>query len=1469
MVWREDQTQTYKRHPWPLKIIDRVFLLVFLFGGLLLTWYEGQRILLCVVAQKPIPYDTFKVSNTIESKASKSTMNVELSCLDGEFMERLLEAKSVDLMGDDYVRTDCIVPKSKYLTIVASGSESVKLTTECAKGCLGLEGKKGNVRYQLNCNTGQYEVLGVDDLFQCNFADLKKEIHCFDARNMKGASIIVATGTDKQYLFLSSQLVKDGYPNLISLEVTMNLDSGQAVEKDDVNRYRYNIQIQILPYLFEKRCEMKPQSGFQTVTLYKLYCKDLSLFSQKAYFFYSLSYKGLVPYIKQDEKLGESLEASFTLPAQPNYQVDVHLYVYSVSNGKTCMEILSTFRYTVKPPITFRELSDQIDRAMLIEDVKIAKESLLYLTSEVNKHSTDFNKAYSFYTENEKEEGLKNFIALRQKLLRAVYRLQVDKAQKLSDLSTLMDEITKKKREFNSPSKLICSEIYSNFAIQLKEGAAAGMPRDAVHRDARYLVSSISHMLSSYEVEPRFKMTAEEKKKSIRVSIKSVDNFLSAINLVSAGIWLGNPSRAQVVIRSPNSVLNVIMTSMLKSGVCDGPYSSSLYAGNTDISVVFKCQPENNTSKGGAAVLSAFLIYENPYALAESIRPNYPVLSIRGYTKNPKLVDVGPKYFRASGPKVWVDLQWKKFILKFDFRREGNFLYPHYSRNFSIPMITLKSSQSSNHHIFINLDEGPFPLDVVVHLTRKLSHKQFVLGNFQRLSESRVSHVDHVNYTVLVPVGSVKEKVYFVMVKPFRYYAIADVKVQIPMNKMNDNKSHRGLEGPVENIEIPMHFGFMSKLCLNWNDNHNVWSEKNCKLSNSSVEFNQAVECTCEKSNVLSARFFVPPNVVHPIDDAYRFAEVFTNPIMLLVVLLAWVIYIGLLHLTKRLDWRDRESASLTVLSNDLTGYIYLVCVKTKWWLGSGTTARVYLVLMGARGHSSIVYLRDSHKQCFQSGDANWFLLTTENGIGDIEQILIWHDNSGSSPDWNLDYVTIQDLQTKDLWLFVLSDWMSPNRGLCLTHAFLKPSDTIQQNSHRWKIFRLEVLNCFQRTHQWFSYIFTPPSSFTRAQRLTCTFALLLALMLGNIMFYGVPTDDPEKEVTIGSMKMSVTPLIIGLQTSLVIIPVGLVLTQLFIQVKPRFHDFFIVHKKETKLKPEIKEEEEREMMAADQKRKRNTENKSGSYSFSLHVRPSLSPNVYNILQSLIGDESSGSGPSGANAKVKPKKGTTAGADDKQQDSRAELKKDMEKEQETGSVYLERSANAVAPLPKTDAPDDHVKDSQKDKTDEKQSSASLNQDKGDTEDSNTKKESKKFSNPLTSHGFLPWWFVYISWTITLTFCLISTYFIMLYGLTYGYEMSIAWTVAFFTSLVQSIFLEQPFEILLKTAVIVLVRKKPNIEVFYISMVDIKDKNFMKRIHDICHYEGNYSFVIHLPLLATEKKTDNGPELGPEKNFATA
>lgn len=57
----------------------------------------------------------------------------------------------------------------------------------------------------------------------------------------------------------------------------------------------------------------------------------------------------------------------------------------------------------------------------------------------------------------------------------------------------------------------------------------------------------------------------------------------------------------------------------------------------------------------------------------------------------------------------------------------------------------------------------------------------------------------------------------------------------------------------------------------------------------------------------------------------------------------------------------------------------------------------------------------------------------------------------------------------------------------------------------------------FQDGHIWFSVINRPPrSTFTRVQRVSCCFSLLLCTMLTSIMFWGIPTDPSEQTMDLG-----------------------------------------------------------------------------------------------------------------------------------------------------------------------------------------------------------------------------------------------------------------------------------------------------------------------------------------------------------------
>ena len=73
---------------------------------------------------------------------------------------------------------------------------------------------------------------------------------------------------------------------------------------------------------------------------------------------------------------------------------------------------------------------------------------------------------------------------------------------------------------------------------------------------------------------------------------------------------------------------------------------------------------------------------------------------------------------------------------------------------------------------------------------------------------------------------------------------------------------------------------------------------------------------------------------------------------------------------------------------------------------------------------------------------------------------------------------------------------------------------------------------------------------------------------------------------------------------------------------------------------------------------------------------------------------------------------------------------------------------------------------------------------------------------------LPWWTVYIAWTLVISVSLVSSYFVMLYGLKYGYQKSVDWLVSFFTAFFQSALVTQPLKVIAISLVFTMILKRP-------------------------------------------------------------
>lgn len=78
------------------------------------------------------------------------------------------------------------------------------------------------------------------------------------------------------------------------------------------------------------------------------------------------------------------------------------------------------------------------------------------------------------------------------------------------------------------------------------------------------------------------------------------------------------------------------------------------------------------------------------------------------------------------------------------------------------------------------------------------------------------------------------------------------------------------------------------------------------------------------------------------------------------------------------------------------------MCVVTGWRMKAGTTSNISCYIKGDKRQSSRHCLSKSSsgQVLFQTGAEDWFLMTSSFDLGVLENVVIWHDNSGSSPSW-------------------------------------------------------------------------------------------------------------------------------------------------------------------------------------------------------------------------------------------------------------------------------------------------------------------------------------------------------------------------------------------------------------------------------------------------------------------------------------
>ncbi|NWV65762.1 PK1L2 protein, partial [Malurus elegans] len=607
--------------------------------------------------------------------------------------------------------------------------------------------------------------------------------------------------------------------------------------------------------------------------------------------------------------------------------------------------------------------------------------------------------------------------------------------------------------------------------------------------------------------------------------------------------------------------------------------------------------------------------------------------------------------------------------------------------------------------------------------------------------------------------------------------------------------------------------------CVFWDEHQGSWNSYGCHVGPKTNP--SRTQCLCNHLTFFGSSFFVIPNAIDVSKTAQLFGTFVDNPVVVTTVGCIFLIYVLVVIWARRKDIQDDAKVKITVLEDNdpFAQYRYLVTVFTGHRCGAATTSKVTLTLYGLDGESEPHHLNDPDTPVFERGGVDVFLLCTFFPLGELQSIRLWHDNSGDSPSWYVNRVLVHDLAWDQKWYFLCNSWLAIDIGECVLDKVF-PVATEQDMKQFSNLFFMKTSKGFQDGHIWYSvFSRSPRSSFTRAQRVSCCFSLLLCTMLTSIMFWGVPKDPAEQKMDLGKIEVTWQEVMIGFESSLLMFPINLLIVQIFRNIRPRPAQQEREKKpgKNGRVSPSLPPTPRATQAAsltpeADIRRIANSLFKALKTP-SLASAPDLekSTNI-NTLLSLVEDIICQQKRAGQEFYDETKKDgpitVALGAVDIQAEkTRSPTPEKTICDQLKYSDYhrclymqlqhVEMELELLGPH-KFQMPQSytqavcqvqHMKTLLENQT---CSSASISE--GD--------DKKSFS----ARG-LPWWFVFIAWFLVAATSGVSGFFTMLYGLHYGKENSIKWLISMVISFLESLFITQPLKVLGFAAFFALVLKK--------------------------------------------------------------
>ncbi|KAM7406118.1 hypothetical protein PAMP_000517 [Pampus punctatissimus] len=407
--------------------------------------------------------------------------------------------------------------------------------------------------------------------------------------------------------------------------------------------------------------------------------------------------------------------------------------------------------------------------------------------------------------------------------------------------------------------------------------------------------------------------------------------------------------------------------------------------------------------------------------------------------------------------------------------------------------------------------------------------------------------------------------------------------------------------------------------------------------------------------------------------------------------------------------------------------------------------------------------------------------------------------------------------------------------------------------SHLRNLFFMKTAKDFRDGHIWFSVISRPPcSTFTRVQRVSCCFSLLLCTMLTSIMFWGIPTDPSEQTMDLGHIEFTWQQVMIGFQSSIIMFPINLLIVSIFRNTRPREKATKTDTSKQGKtgrVSPSQTSSPQKEQkditpdtVIKDIKRIAQSLSKAMKSPLPhLELRPGQQADINTLLslvEDIIRQQNQAAGDFYNDASKRERSMILSlGAVNLQENSvwgSPERTSDRVQKKSTNSRYLyrqlrhvEKALGLLGPS-RFPNPDSYNRAMQQVQGMRNLLEYHLPSSNLEGEQLNRSPSPEESINRDTARkccqGGLPWWFVFVGWTLVIATSGVSGYFTMMYGLTYGKDRSISWLISMVVSFFESLFITQPLKVLGFAAFFALVLKKVDQEEFGEPQIDESLKN---------------------------------------------